>query len=161
CCMSKPIIRAFLLVILFATNTVHAQNWEIGVSAGAAGYMGDLNQRDFHKLTDLAIGAMVKKNIDGYWALKFSLLKGEVRANDADSKYEEQRSRNLNCYSPITESSLKLVFTFFDSGVGCRQSRVSPYLFSGISYFGFNPQTELDGTNYDLKIFGTELHEMP
>ncbi len=145
--------------MLIVISKTHAQNWEVGVSAGGSGYIGDLNQRDYHQLTDLAIGGMVKKNLDGYWALKFSLLKGKVRANDADSKYEEQRNRNLSFYSPITEGSLQVEFNFFDFGVGFGQRRVSPYVFLGISYFGFNPQTELDGRNYELKLYGTELND--
>lgn len=147
--------------MLVFTGKAYSQNWEVGISAGGSGYMGDLNQHQFYKLTDLAVGGMVKKNFDGYWALKFSILRGTIRADDTWSKYEEQRNRDLNFHSPITEGSLQLEFNFFNFGMGYGQRNFSPYIFSGISLFGFNPKTNYQGKVYELRTYATELNEAP
>src|SRR5690606_7120558 len=72
---------------------------------------------------------------------------------------EDQRNRGLNFFSPITEGSLQLEFNFFDFGIDWGQTRVTPYVFSGISYFGFNPKAVYDGEEYELKQYGTELDD--
>jgi hypothetical protein len=133
-----------------------AQNWEIGVTAGGMGYMGDLNPHQFHKINNLAIGGIVKRNFDGYWSLKFSLLAGKVSARDADTNYPEQVNRNLQFFSPVTEGSFQAEFNFFDFGIEHGQRRFTPYIFAGISVFGFNPKAEYGDTVYELKYLATE-----
>ncbi len=157
--MNYSYVAVFLSLILLGTQTSFSQNWEAGISVGGSGYTGDLNQRGYLKVTDPAFGIAVKKNFDGYWALKFSLLKGKIQANDLDSKSEDQRNRGLNFFSPITEGSLQLEFNFFDFGIDWGQKRVTPYIYSGISYFGFNPQAIYNGEEYELKRYGTELND--
>jgi hypothetical protein len=133
-----------------------AQNWELGVTAGGMGYMGDLNPHQFHKINNLAVGGVVKRNFDGYWSLKFSLLAGKVSARDADAKYPEQVNRNLQFFSPVTEGSFQVEFNFFDFGIDYGQRRFTPYVFAGISVFGFNPKAKYGDTVYELKYLATE-----
>jgi len=136
-----------------------AQNWELGVTAGGMGYMGDLNPHQFHKINNLAVGGVVKRNFDGYWSLKFSLLAGKVSARDADAKYPEQVNRNLQFFSPVTEGSFQVEFNFFDFGIDYGQRRFTPYVFAGISVFGFNPKAKYGDTVYELKYLATEKAE--
>lgn len=133
-----------------------SQNWEIGLTAGGMGYMGDLNQHQFYKINNLALGGVVKRNFDGHWSLKFSLLAGKVSADDADSKYPEQVNRNLHFFSPVTEGSFQIEFNFFDFGIDYGQRRITPYIFAGISVFGFNPKAESGDNVYELKYLATE-----
>jgi hypothetical protein len=148
-----------LLVTFFYTIAAQAQRWEVGVTAGSMGYIGDLNQNNYRKLTNFAFGGMVKNNIDGFWSIKLSVLKGQVEADDSKSKYQQERDRNLSFFSPITEASLQVEFNFFDYGRLFGKSRVTPFLFTGISGFTFNPQTKLNNTVYELKTYRTEGQE--
>lgn len=133
-----------------------SQNWELGITAGGMGYMGDLNPNRFYKINNFAAGGLIKRNFDGYWSLKFSLLAGKVSADDADSPYEEQRNRNLHFFSPLTEGSLQVEFNFFDFGLDYGQKRFTPYIFTGISVFGFNPKAKYGNSTYELKYIATE-----
>src|SRR5690606_39056012 len=105
------------LFILSSSKRGYSQTWELGLSAGGMGYMGDLNQHQFYDFTDLGIGASVKRNFDSYWSLKLGVLMGKVGASDHQSKYLEQRERNLSFFSPITELGIHTEFNFFDFGI--------------------------------------------
>lgn len=155
--MNYLYIAVVLSLFFFAAQEAFSQEWEAGVSVGGSGYTGDLNPRGYLKITDPAFGASIKKNFDGYWALKLSLLKGTVRADDLGSKSGDQRNRGLNFFSPITEGSLQLEFNFFDFGIDWGQKRITPFIYSGISYFGFNPKASYGGENFELKRYGTEV----
>lgn len=136
-----------------------SQHWELGLTAGGMGYMGDLNPHKFYKINNFAFGGSIKKNIDSYWAIKFSILSGKVSADDADSPYQEQVNRNLRFFSPITEGSLQIEFNFFDFGIDYGQKRFTPYIFSGVSLFGFNPKANYNDTTYELKYEATEIND--
>ncbi len=145
----------FILIFLFSI-TANAQVWEIGVTGGAMGYVGDLNQNKYLKLTNFAFGGMVKNNIDGYWSVKLSVLKGQIEHYDSQSKSQQERDRNLSFFTPITEASLQVEFNFFDYGRLWGKKRITPFVFSGISGIMFNPKTKLNNKTYDLKNYRTE-----
>lgn len=50
-------------------------------------------------------------------------------------------------------------FNFFDFGIDWGQARVTPFLYSGVSYFGFNPKAIYNGEEYELKRYATELDD--
>ncbi len=133
-----------------------AQTWELGVTAGGFGYIGDLNQNNFNQINHPAFGGMVKRNLDSYWALKFEILSGKISDDESKSKYQQERDRNLSFYSPLTEVSLQLEFNFFDYGFDYHQLHITPYLYSGVSLTGFNPKTNYNGNTYELKFYNTE-----
>jgi hypothetical protein len=148
--------KVFLLFMFASSYSAYSQTWEVGLTAGAMGYMGDLNQNKFYKLNHFAAGGVVKRNIDGYWSLKLSFLRGQISADDALSLNQQEKDRNLNFFSPISEGSLQMEFNFLDYGFGFGQKRVTPFLSAGISLAGFNPQTNYDGRTYQLKYYNTE-----
>lgn len=154
----KRKILLFFVTFLFII-TAQAQRWEIGATAGAMGYIGDLNQNNYRKLTNLAFGGMIKNNLDGFWSIKLSVLKGDVESNASESKYQQERDKNLSFFSPITEASLQVEFNFFDYGRLFGKSRLTPFLFTGISGFTFNPQATYNNTTYELKKYRTEGQE--
>ncbi|WP_304062257.1 DUF6089 family protein [Pedobacter glucosidilyticus] len=152
-------IKSFWLTFFLygiSTFKLFSQTWELGISAGGMAYQGDLNQHKFYKFNNLGLGGSVKRNFDGYWSLKFSILSGRISANDAQSNFEQDRERNLNFFSNITEGSLLVEFNFFDYGFNFGQSRITPFIFSGVSAFAFNPKTTLNGREVELKLFNTE-----
>ena len=104
-----------LIVCLFSLLFIaSAQTWEVGVSAGASGYMGDINPLKPQKFTDPAFGAQVKRNFNGYWSAKLNLLRGKVQGDDAKSSNAYQNDRNLNFRSELNELSLQVELNFFN-----------------------------------------------
>src|SRR5690606_299203 len=124
-----PLIFCFFLLPFLAA----AQTWEAGVSAGASGYMGDINPVKTYKFTDGAIGGLVKYNFNGYWSAKASFVQAMIRAHDKDSDNPQQVERNLHFRSALSELSLQVEFNLFNylpgmlPGFGAK--RFSPYIF--------------------------------
>lgn len=118
--------------------------------------MGDMNPVKPYKFTNPAFGGQIKRNLDGYWALKLSLLQGKIGANDAKSDNLQLRDRNLSFFSPLTEVSAQVEFNFFRYVPTISDKVYTPYLFTGISYTFFNPKTHFDGDIYELSLYRTE-----
>jgi len=153
-------MRRLILITFFSFGffLASAQTWEAGGFLGSSGYMGDINPVKPLKFTDLAFGAQIKRNFDGYWSAKLAFMQGKVQGNDANSSNSFQRQRNLNFYSPVSELSLQVEFNLFKYlagdiyGYGTR--KVSPYLFLGVGAFSFNPITKYNG--YDIELIAVQ-----
>ncbi|MEJ7778340.1 MAG: DUF6089 family protein [Daejeonella sp.] len=156
--------RLLLTVCFFAQIFIaSAQTWETGVSVGASGYMGDINPVKPYSFTDIAYGAQVKRNFNGYWAAKLGFLQGKIRGDDAKSSNAYQNDRNLNFRSAISELSLQVELNLFNylpgdlPGFGSR--RLSPFIFAGVGAVGFNPVTDYNGSEVELQPVQTEAVE--
>lgn len=145
-----------LIFFLCVSNKISAQSWELGGFVGTAGYMGDLNPIDPFKVSNIAFGGHVKRNFDGYWALKFNVAHGEIEAYDSESDNAQFRVRNLSFFSPVTEVSLQTEFNFFNYIPSFSSKRYSPYLFAGVGFVNFNPKAIYNGETYELSLYGTE-----
>jgi hypothetical protein len=152
-------LKVFILFMFTCNISAYSQTWEVGLTAGRMGYMGDLNQNNFHKLNHNAAGAIVKRNFDSYWSLKLAVLRGKISADESLSPNQYERDRNLSFFSPITEGSLQIEFNFLDYGFEYRQNRCTPFLSAGIALAGFNPQVNYNGRTYELKYYNTEGQE--
>ncbi|MBC8054456.1 MAG: outer membrane beta-barrel protein [Sphingobacteriaceae bacterium] len=147
----------FLLIIfLFFSTISFGQTWEFGGFVGTAGYMGDLNPINPVKVNNLAFGAQIKRNFDGYWSLKLNAAHGKVEAADSKSDNKQFRNRNLSFFSPVTELSLQTEFNFFRYIPSISKKIYSPYLFIGVGVVSFNPQTTFEGNVYQLTDYPTE-----
>jgi len=149
-------IGLFLLLFCYSPQYLHAQEWEFGAFTGASGYIGDLNTRNPFKFTDQANAFFLKYNYSSLSAYKFVITQAAIQANDANSSNSSQKQRNLNFNSAITELALLYEFNFFEFIPGQRKNNFTPYAFTGISYFTFNPQTSYNGNTYNLRDLGTE-----
>ncbi len=154
----------FFAFFLFGSTLAYSQTWEIGGFAGSSGYMGDINPVKPYKFTDLAFGGQVKRNFNGYWSAKLNFVQGKIQGDDAKSSNPYQKERNLNFYSPLSELSFQVEFNFFNylAGVlpGYGTRKASPYLFTGVGAFSYNPKTKTDnGTEVELRPIQTESVE--
>ncbi len=158
-------MRRLVLIILFFSQSLIAlaQTWEVGVSAGASGYMGDISPVKIYNFTDPAFGGLVKRNFNGYWSAKVGFMQGKIQGDDRKSNNPDQLNRNLNFRSDITELSLQLEFNFFNylPGLlpGFGSKRLSPYIFTGVSGVSFNPVTDYNGDEIELRPLQTEAVE--
>ncbi|WP_293299748.1 DUF6089 family protein [Pedobacter sp. UBA4863] len=151
----KKTLLAFVLSSFFASKA-SAQTWELGVQAGGAGYMGDLNPTNPVKISGLAFGGFIKANFDPYWALSFNYNNGKIKADDAKSTYAQFRERNLSFSNNLHELSFLLDFNFFDYFSGGGYASFTPYLYTGVGAVLFNPKAKYQDNTYKLAQYDTE-----
>lgn len=145
-----------VLLLVSAVESGAQKGYETGGWIGTSVYHGDLNPDINFKSPGLAAGIIGRYNFNSRICFKTSLNYGFVKGNDADSKNNFNRNRNLNFQSHIIDLSPVLEFNFLEYVHGSRTKYFTPYLLGGVNLFYFNPTTELDGERYSLRKFGTE-----
>jgi len=154
--------NTLLLAVLFifiSTTESKAQykpNQEFGILGGTGYYIGDMNSTHFNNLR-LAGGITYRKNFDRRFTFKSSALYTNVYANDENSKDAIKVNRNLKFKSDIIELSGQIEFNFLPYETGNSLYKWTPFIFTGVSIFNYNPQAEgSDGQWYNLQELGTE-----
>lgn len=151
-----------LIAICTCVETLSAQTQatvyegEIGFSAGAAHYFGDLNNRASFRRPKAAAGLFFRKNFGNYVGLRLGLQVAQLGYADKYSSNEFQQSRNLSFNSTIWEYSLQGDFNFFRFEPGNPYLRFTPYVTLGIGSMSFDPYAYLAGEKYYLRPLGTE-----
>lgn len=154
--------NTLLLAVLFifiSTTESKAQykpSQEFGILGGNGYYIGDMNSTHFNNLR-VAGGITYRKNFDRRFTFKSSALYTNVYANDENSNEAIKVNRNLKFKSDIIELSGQIEFNFLPYETGNSLYNWTPFIFTGVSIFNYNPQAEgEDGQWYDLQELGTE-----
>lgn len=153
--------KIILLFLLISTKTLLAQEWEVGLNAGAMGYIGDLNRNNPMKFTNPAASLNVRYALTPFHGLKLSFTYGGVQADDKNASTDYERARNLSFKSSITELALNYEYYFYPFSPGSGKFKYTPYVFVGIAGFLFEPQAEYNGDTYNLRELGTEGQGTP
>ena len=139
------------LFLCFLTNpAIFAQNIEVGSFGGGCYYLGDLNPGKHFMGTQLAYGVLVRYNVDGRWAVKLGITRGQVKGNAAKSSFLPERE--LTFSSPVTDISAVAEFNFLPYFTGSKRNGISPYIYAGINLFFFDPVAN----GISLRSVGTE-----
>ena len=139
----KRLLSIFIITIFFFPQS-EAQSIdpysEVGLFLGTSYYLGDLNDEHF-KLAQPATAINYRFNIDRRIALRGGLWLGELRGSDKLNEVDTIKiQRNLHFRTPLYELSGMIEFNFFDYETGSSRYPFTPFLFTGISIFQFNPQ---------------------
>ncbi len=146
------LIALFLLpFVVFSQKGVELGGW-----LGTSYYFGDLKTELKFDQPRPAGGVNFRYNFNERLAAKASLNYARIHADDANSTNTFERNRNLKFYSDLYDLSIQGEFNFLTYIHGSEDYFFTPYLFAGFSGFAFSPKTELNGTTYDLRSFGTE-----
>jgi hypothetical protein len=138
-------MRSFYLFILLSfCSCTFAQIHEIGVFLGGSNYVGDVGKTNYIAPNELAFGILYKWNKSPRHAYRFSYMQSKITGNDLDSKNSGRNLRGYNFENSIKEVSAGLEFNF-EFNVHEFGQRVTPYVFSGVSYFAYDEQYVLDG----------------
>jgi len=152
-------LGVIILLFVFSLSSTYAQykpNQEFGFLGGAGYYTGDLNPTHFNNLR-VAGGITYRKNFDRRFSFKSSALYTNVYADDANSSDPIKVNRNLHFKSDIIELSGQVEFNFLPYETGNSLYSWSPFIFTGVSIFNYNPKAEAsDGQWYALQELGTE-----
>jgi hypothetical protein len=154
------ICACIITLIIFVPFNLSAQlfkpNSEIGVKAGLSYYTGDLNSTHFNS-TKPAASFIVRRNLDRRFSVKAEISVLSVKADDRTSEDSIKLDRGLHFRSSIQELSSQIEFNFLPYEVGNVLYNWTPFIFSGISIYNFNPQAENSlGQWIDLQPLGTE-----
>lgn len=146
----------FIVLTAFFSLSALAQfaRSEVGVFGGVSYYVGDLNPSKQFLLCKPGFGIIYRYNLSPRFALKINGLYGTIEGNDAISKANIKR--NLSFKSYVTDISAQIELNFLKYVTGHEKYKFSPYIFTGISLFNFNPRARYEGTWYELQPLGTE-----
>jgi hypothetical protein len=93
-------------------------------------------------------------HLNSRWALQLGYKNAAVSGADSYSTQEGFRVRNLSFESKINE--LQASLRYYPLGYIPEQKRWSPYFFTGVTLFHFNPMAEYQGNWVELQPLGTE-----
>jgi hypothetical protein len=141
----------FSFISILFVFTVNAQGLHLDLFAGTSNYQGDLQDKGFtFNQAHFAGGIGFSYDLSDHFSLKTGVVLGKISAND---KFGKNKIRNLNFTSQITEWNLEVLYYI----TPLYQHLLTPYLFSGIAVYHFDPYTyDSTGKKYYLKYLSTE-----
>ena len=149
----------FIAAFLFSFCSKAQQfrpNTEIGILLGTSYYLGDLNTTHFNQ-TLPAAGLIIRKNIDKRFVYKAEVMYLNIKSDERNSGDTIAKNRGLHFKSPIYELSGQVEFNFLPFQSGNPLYTWTPYVYSGVSIFNYNPKAENKfGEWIDLQDLGTE-----
>ncbi len=148
-------ISVFFILLLIGSSSVFPQRSEIGFFVGSSYYLGDLNPNKHFGNASPAAGLVYRYNLNTRWAVKVNGLIGTVVGDDASGVGADKR-RNLSFKSKMLDFSSQLELNFFHYYTGSGKYFFSPYIFTGLSLFNFNPKAEYGGEWFELQPLNTE-----
>jgi len=142
-------MKHFLLYIslIFCGFSSHAQINELGVFFGGVNYIGDVGPTSYIAPNESAIGIIYKWNRSPRHAYRFSYTQGSLKSNDIDSDVPSRKLRGFSFENSVKEFSAGLEFNFMDFDLHDSKTKVSPYVYSGISYFIYDEIFIIDQTS--------------
>jgi outer membrane protein W len=147
-----------LLFCLFGFAASQAQIHEIGIFAGGSNYVGDVGPTTYISPNSLALGILYKWNRSPRHSWRISFVESTLKSNDKDSDSEARKLRGYSFENDVKELSLGLEFNFFDFNLHESKTKVTPYIYSGLSYlfytekFFVNNETKSEGQKGTLAI---------
>lgn len=160
--MKRLITNTLLLIIISlvfnftSTAQQFKPNTEVGLILGTSYYLGDLNTTHFNQSSATA-GLVIRKNIDKRFVYKAEVMYLNLKSDERQSSDTIALDRGLHFRSPIYELSGQIEFNFLPYQSGNPLYTWTPFVYTGISIFSFNPQAEnINGEWVDLQELGTE-----
>lgn len=130
-----------LTVLSIGTALAQAQNLRFNIHAGTSNYVGEL----FFKKSKLpeydlknarhALGVGIEYTLTSKLSLRGTLTYGKIGADDKKTGIDP--SRNLNFTSPIWDLMIGGQYYLLNP----ERYLISPYVFTGVAFFHFNPYT--------------------
>lgn len=143
-----------LLSMLCPVMAMSQQRFHVTLFGGISNYSGDLQDHKFTlQQSNFAFGAGVKYDFTPNIALRLAYNHGAIDGDDKKSHDALLQARNLNFSSKIDEGSLLVEYTVLNM----EDRKVSPFIYSGLTVFHFNPYTyDSVGNKIFLKPLSTE-----
>jgi hypothetical protein len=159
----KKIIFSIITSLCFQVAFAQTSN-ELGINLGLSNYLGDLQQADVSfRQQGLAVGIFGKHTLNSMFALRANFNYARLHASDENASKQKYKDRNLSFRSNVVEFGIggELYALPFDRYNQFNSSRKryfnwTPYIFSGINLFHFNPKARYNGAWVALQPLNTE-----
>lgn len=121
---------------------------EFGLMMGRSYYLGEINPKTHwgKGVGSFSYGALFRYNLNDRYSLKLALSRARLEAKDANSEFPFNKARNAEMNTRLTELGANIEFNFLPYKLGDSKKPFSPYLFTGFSYYWYNPSTTINGT---------------
>ena len=154
-----PII--FLIFLSFQSRAQmeefqYVQTGEFGITAGAAHYFGDLNNRANINRPKIALGAFFRRQFGNYVSARLMGHYAKLGYSDMYSKNEYQKSRNLSFNTDIFELALVGDFNFFKFIPTDPRHSFTPYASLGVGFMTYDPYAYYNDEKVYLRPLNTE-----
>lgn len=133
----------------------HAQIHEVGVFLGGSNYIGDIGSTTYISPNEPAIGILYKWNKSPRHSYRFSYTRSKITSNDLDSKEASRNKRGYFFENSIKELSAGIEFNFFDFNLHDMRRKITPYVYSGLSYVTYEGLFFVDGKTKSNSNHGT------
>ena len=158
----KRLIIFIFSVFTFTSYSAFSQGIdpysELGIMLGTSYYIGDLNDQHL-RLARPATALQYKTNLNRRFAIRGGISVGELRGSDKLNDVDTAKfNRNLHFKSSIYELSGIIEFNFFPYETGNLRYPFTPYIFTGISMFNFNPQARKFDTDTPFDNDGNQTN---
>lgn len=127
-----------LLLCFFPFITLNAQINEIGVFLGGSNFVGDIGSTTYIAPEKFAFGILYKWNKSPRHSYRFSYTQSTIAGNDTKSEESSRNKRGFSFQNNVKELSAGLEFNFFDFNLHDSDPKITPYIFSGVSYFKYD-----------------------
>jgi len=144
----------YLIVLTIMSLSAHAQINELGIFAGGANYIGDVGPTNYVAPNEPALGIIYKWNRSPRHSWRASFTYADIYSKDADSDMSGRQERDYKFKNSVKELSLGLEFNFFDFNLHEPDFKITPYVYSGISYFWSDEQYIENGISRRLDSKG-------
>jgi len=146
----KPMNRLLTVALfLIAFCPVNAQINELGIYLGGSNYIGDIGPTNYIKPNELAYGILYKWNKSPRHSWRISYTQAKITSRDSDSDVPGRKLRDYDFENSIKEVSLGLEFNFFDFNLHELKQQLTPYIYTGVSYFIYDQEFQANGYTKD------------
>jgi len=162
------LLMVFTITVTFTGYSQYYMDW--GFSGGATNYLGDIGggiEQARAGLSDMKLN-FTRYTLGGFFRYKYAnklAVKGglsyiRLTGDDAETENPGRRGRNLSFINDMFELSVVNEFYIYKAndvgGSGRYRTDFNLYLYGGGGLIYSNPQSELNGTWYDLQPLETE-----
>lgn len=133
--MKKVLI---IMLLIAGTYAGRSQTLELGVFLGGSNFVGDVGATNYIKPNKLAIGGVARWNVSTRYSYRASLIYSKVSGNDASSDDSFRQARGYTFANKIMEASLGMEFNFLDFDLNDFNKPITPYVYGGVAFFGYD-----------------------
>jgi len=146
--------KLFFILFLVKFINVNAQRVDVGFGIGLSNYWGDLAPSISFDESKVTSNVFARLNLSKVWALTSQIT--SLQVSGTDKNFDFNKSRNLSFTNNITEYAGLVEYNFADYGYGVLDSKITGYIFGGMAYFKYSPQTVYAGQTVNLRDLKTE-----
>ena len=124
-----------VIIALLFINFMTAQIHEIGVFAGGSNFIGDIGATTYINPNETAFGFLYKWNKSPRHAWRISYMQSNITGQDINADSQLRKDRRYAFTNAVKEGSLGMEFNFLDFNLHESGTKITPYVYSGISVF--------------------------